>query len=103
MAMLMYPLGFRGLRFFGAKPSVSEKFISNSCLILYRPLWWAIGATYWKLLEERRTMRTGFAIFFAVTFALMFVAACNGQEKSKEEYPAKKEKTAGAETKSEGE
>jgi Na+-transporting methylmalonyl-CoA/oxaloacetate decarboxylase gamma subunit len=45
-------------------------------------------------------MRTGFAIFFAVTFALMFVVACDGQEKSKEEEePAKEETTAAQDTK----
>ena|SRR5215210_602318 len=98
MAMLTYPLVFRGLRFFGAKPSVS-KIISNSFLVHYRPLWWTIGATYWKLLEERGTMRTGFAIFFAVTFTLMFVAACNGQEESTKEEPAKEETTAAQDTK----
>ena len=44
-------------------------------------------------------MRTGFVIFFAVTFALMFVVACNVQEKSKEEEPAKEETTAAQDTK----
>lgn len=33
-------------------------------------------------------MRTEFAIFFAVTFALMFVVACNVQEEPKKEEPA---------------
>ena len=44
-------------------------------------------------------MRTGFAIFFAVTFALMFVAACNVQEEPKKEEPAKEETTTAQDTK----
>jgi hypothetical protein len=99
MAMPTYPLVFRGLGFFGTKPLVSETFISNSFLIHYLPLWWTIGAIYRKSIEERRTMRTGFAIYFAVAFVLIFVAACNGQEESKNEEPAKEETTAAQDTK----
>jgi cytochrome oxidase Cu insertion factor (SCO1/SenC/PrrC family) len=57
---------------------------------------WTIGATYRKLLKERRTMRTGFAIFFVVTFVLMFVVACNGQDDSKNKEETTKEETTAA-------
>lgn len=48
-------------------------------------------------------MRSVFAIFFAVTFALIFVAACNGPEESKNEEPAKEETTVAQDTKAQEE